>query len=286
MHRTKTGVILLAAALAAHAKDFDGKQALEFTRRAVEFGPRPPGSPAIRKLQAYILAQLKLRKCEVTQDDFKAQTPNGPVMMKNIIARFPGRSGRAVVLTGHYDTKLMPGFVGANDGGSSTGFLLAMAAAMDGTLYKDDRYLVWFDGEEAIRDWTASDSLYGSRHLAQKWAAEGVTAKIKALINVDMIGDADLGILREGNSAQGLTNVIWNAAQSTGYGKYFTRQQSNTEDDHIPFVRLGVQAVDLIDFTYPPWHTPQDTMDKLSAHSFQVVGDVLMSVLGQVEGMK
>jgi glutaminyl-peptide cyclotransferase len=286
MYRTKTGVMLLAMAMGAGAKDFDGKQALEFTRRAVEFGPRPPGSAGIHKLQAYILAQLKLRRCEVIQDDFTAQTPNGPVMMKNIIARFPGRSGRAVVLTGHYDTKLMPGFVGANDGGSSTGFLLAMAAAMDGTQYKDDRYLVWFDGEEAIKDWSATDSLYGSRHLAGKWAAEGLVGKIKALINVDMIGDADLGILRDGNSATGLTNVIWNAAQTTGYGKYFTKQQSSTEDDHIPFVRLGVQAVDLIDFTYPPWHTPQDTMDKLSAHSFQVVGEVLSTVLSQLEGMK
>ena len=286
MYGTKKCVILLAFALGAGAKDFDGKQALEFTRRVVEFGHRPPGSAGSRKLQAYILSQLKLRKCEVIQDDFKAQTPNGPVMMKNIIARFPGRSGRAIVLTGHYDTKLLPGFVGANDGGSSTGFLLAMAAAMDGTQYKDDRYLVWFDGEEAIKDWTATDSLYGSRHLAEKWAREGMLSRIKALINVDMIGDADLGILREGNSAQGLTNVIWRAAEATGYGKYFTKQQSNTEDDHIPFVRLGVQAVDLIDFTYPPWHTPQDTMDKLSAHSFQVVGDVLTTVLGQVEGMK
>ena len=276
----------LALALAACAKDFDGKQALEFTRHAVEFGPRPPGSAGIHKLQAYILAQLKLRKCEVIQDDFTAKTPNGPIAMKNIIARFPGRSGRAIVITGHYDTKLMPGFVGANDGGASAGFLLAMAAAMDGTQHKDDRYLVWFDGEEAIRDWTATDSLYGSRHLAEKWAREGMLARIKALINVDMIGDADLDILREGNSAQGLTNVIWNAAQTTGYGKYFTKQQSNTDDDHIPFVRLGVQAVDLIDFTYPPWHTPQDTMDKLSAHSFQVVGDVLTTAVQQMEGMK
>lgn len=286
MYRTKIGVILLALAFVAFARDFNGKQALEFTRRAVEFGPRPPGSPGMHKLQAFILSQLKLHKCEVIQDDFKAQTPNGPIMMKNIIARFPGKSGKAVVITGHYDTKLMPGFVGANDGGSSAGFLLAMAAAIDGTQYKDDRYLVWFDGEEAIKDWTATDSLYGSRHLADKWAREGVLSRIRALINVDMIGDADLDILREGNSAQGLTNVIWMAAQNTGYGKYFTRQQSNTEDDHIPFVRLGVQAVDLIDFTYPPWHTPQDTMDKLSAHSFQVVGDVLITVLGQLEEMK
>ena len=282
----RTAWLLLLAALSASAKEFDGKQALEYTAKAVAFGPRPPGSPASRKLQAYILAQLKLRKCEVMQDDFKAQTPDGPILMKNIIARFPGKSGRAIVLSGHYDTKLLPGFVGANDGGSSTGFLLAMAAALDGTTHKDDRYLVWFDGEEAIREWTATDSLYGSRHLAEKWTAEGFSTRIKALINIDMIGDADLDVLREGNSSPGLTNLIWSAAQRTGYGKYFTKQRLNTEDDHFPFVRLGVPAVDLIDLNYPPWHTPKDTMDKLSAHSFQVIGDVITAVFKQLEEMR
>src|SRR5207248_7391606 len=140
----------------------------------VSFGPRPPGSPAIHRLQAYLQQELKLHGAEVIADDFTANTPNGPVAMKNIIGRFPGKSGRAIVFTGHYDTKLMPGFVGANDDGSSTGFLLAMAAAIDGTIHKDDIYLVWFDGEEAIKDWTATDSLYGSRHLAEKWAREGM----------------------------------------------------------------------------------------------------------------
>src|SRR5437868_6656942 len=114
MYRTKIGILMLLAALSICAKDFDGKRALEYSRKAVEFGPRPPGSPAIHKLQGYILAQLKLHKCTVTQDDFTAQTPGGPVGMKNIIARFAGTSGRAIVLTGHYDTKVLPGFVGAN----------------------------------------------------------------------------------------------------------------------------------------------------------------------------
>src|SRR5690348_7192815 len=173
MHRTKIAILMLAVAASAWARDFDGKRALEYTRKAVEFGPRPPGSPAIHKLQAYILAQLKQHKCTVTQDDFTAQTPQGAVAMKNIVARFAGTSGRAVVLSGHYDTKVLPQFVGANDGGSSTGFLLEMADVIDATPHKDDLYLVWFDGEEAYKEWTATDSVYGSRHLAEKWAAEG-----------------------------------------------------------------------------------------------------------------
>ena len=288
MHRTKNRslILLLLLAMPACARDFDGKQALEYTRKAVEFGPRPPGSAAIHKLQAYILGQLKLRHCEVSQDDFTASTPNGPVAMKNLIARFPGKSGRAIVLTGHYDTKLLPNFVGADDGGSSAGFLLEMAALVDGTAHKDDIYLVWFDGEEAYKEWTATDSVYGSRHLAEKWAGEGFLGRIKALVNIDMIGDADLDILPDGNSSQPLVKLIWTTAESIGYGKYFATQPFSTEDDHIPFVRMGVNAADVIDLDYRPWHTPNDTMDKLSAHSFQVVGDVMAAVLKKLEEMR
>ncbi len=119
--------------------------------------------------------------------------------MKNIIARFPGKSGRAVAFTGHYDTKLFRGFrfVGANDGGASTGFLLEMARALAGKPRKNDVYLVWFDGEEAFGEWSSTDGIYGSRHLAGKWAADGTARRLKALINVDMIGDKDLEIPQE-----------------------------------------------------------------------------------------
>ena len=282
----RAALVVLAASAIARGRDFDGREALEFTRRAVEFGPRPPGSAAIRRMQTWLVAQLKARHCEVTQDDFTASTPNGGIAMKNIIARFPGKSGRAIVLTGHYDTKLLSNFVGADDGGSSTGFLLEMAAILDGAPHKDDIYLVWFDGEEAIKDWTATDSLYGSRHLAGKWAAAGMLGRIKALINIDMIGDKELDILDEANSSAPLRTMIWAAADRTGYGKYFRRDLSSTEDDHLPFVRLGVNAADVIDLDYAPWHTPQDTMDKLSAHSFQVVGDVIMAVLMDLEEMR
>src|SRR5579885_1643017 len=112
----------------ASAASFSGAAALEFARHAVSFGPRPPGSEANRKLEAYIVSQLKLDGCEVSEDPFTAQTPNGAIAMKNVIAKFPGKSGRAIVITGHFDTKLFPGrrFVGANDGGSSTGLLLEL----------------------------------------------------------------------------------------------------------------------------------------------------------------
>jgi glutaminyl-peptide cyclotransferase len=206
------------------------------------------------------------------------------VVMVNIIARFPGKSGRAVALTGHYDTKKMAGmrFVGADDGGSSTAFLLEMAETEQDMPHKDDLYLVWFDGEEAFGQWSATDSLYGSRHLAERWAGDGTLGRIKALINVDMIGGRDLHIMNEDNSSPALRKQIWNTAERLGYGKYFDEAGGSTDDDHMPFVKMGVNAVDLIDFdtskkTY--WHTPEDTIDKLSTHSFEVLGAVLTEVL-------
>jgi Zn-dependent M28 family amino/carboxypeptidase len=288
MHRTKAILTLAACLLAApaEARDFSGASALEFTRQAVSFGPRPPGSAAIRKLQGWLLGRLKTLKCEVIEDDFTAKTPQGPIAMKNIIARFRGSSGRAVVFSGHYDTKYLPGqdFVGADDGGSSTGFLLEMAHVLNGRARKDDVYLVWFDGEEAFGQWSDTDGIYGSRHLAARWAKEGVLGRIRALINVDMIGDRDLGIMQESNSSPALRKLVWERAQRLGYGKYFLPHGGPTEDDHMPFVRMGVNALDLIDFDKDYWHTPRDTMDKLSAHSFEVVGAVLLDVLRQLEG--
>ncbi len=287
--RTLTLVALAGSGPSTPAVGFSGTEALAFTRRAVSFGPRPSGSPEIKKLQAYILGELKASGCQVIQDDFTGSTPLGPIPLKNILARFPGTSGKAVVITGHYDTKSMPGtyFVGANDGGSSAGFLLEMAKALLHAARKDDVYLVWFDGEEAIAQWTDDDSLYGSRHLAGKWSADGTLPRIKALINVDMIGDRDLGILQEMNSSAPLRDLVWRTADRLGYGKHFLRTDGATEDDHIPFLRRGVNALDLIDFDYGPgnsyWHTDKDTVDKLSAESFHIVGRVLLETLKELE---
>ena len=293
MQRKKNVVIAAALALTlalaevAQAREFSGARAMEYARKAVSFGPRPPGSQALRNLRAYIEAQLKPRGCQVTEDSFTGNTPVGPIPMVNIIARFPGKSGRAVVLSGHYDTKKMAGvrFVGADDGGSSSAFLLEMAAVVQDMPHSDDIYLVWFDGEEAFGEWSDTDSLYGSRHLAERWSNDGTLSRIKALVNVDMIGGKNLYVLDEQNSSPSLRKLIWSTAERTGYGKYFDTNGGATDDDHIPFVKMGVNAVDLIDFdtskkTY--WHTPADTLDKLSAHSFEVLGAVLTEVLKEL----
>jgi len=281
--------LALLAMASARAADFNGAEALAFTKRLVAFGPRPSGSEAIRQTQAYILGELKAPGCHVIQDDFTGSTPLGATPMKNIIARFPGKSGKIVVITGHYDTKSMPGafFVGANDGGSSAGFLLEMAKAIAHDPHQDEVQLVWFDGEEAVAQWTESDSLYGSRHLADRWAADGTLARITALINVDMIGDKDLDILNDLNSSAPLRELVWRVADRLGYGRHFLREPGAIEDDHIPFLRRGVSSLDLIDFTYGPnnsfWHNNKDTVDKLSAESLQIVGRVLIETLKELE---
>ena len=209
MHRALASIVLAAnflqlassPAQGADPKSFSGADAFAFTRQAVALGPRPDGSPAIAKLRSMIRQQLALRGCEVISDRFTAQTPDGPVPMENIIARFAGKSGRAIAVSGHYDTKKMANFVGANDGGSSTGVLLELAAALHGRPRTDDVYLVFFDGEEAFHEWTDADSLYGSRHLAEKWTADGTNRRLKALINVDMTGARNLRIIWDTNAA-------------------------------------------------------------------------------------
>jgi glutaminyl-peptide cyclotransferase len=289
MHSSKIIALALCTAAVSLAADFSGASALEFTAKAVSFGPRPAGSEANRRLQAYIEGQLKSFGCAVQTDSFTADTPLGPKPMKNIIAKLPGSSGKAMVITGHFDTKLMPtiSFVGANDGGSSTGLLLELARVLAKQPRKDEIDIVWFDGEEAFINWTDTDSVYGSRHLAGKWAADGTLRKVKALINVDMIGDRDLELINEVNSGEELRKLVWSTAAELGYSKQFAHNTQPIADDHIPFIRLGVNAIDLIDFDYGPnhsyWHNGQDTLDKLSPASFDVMGKVLLGVLKKLE---
>ncbi len=272
-----------------HPSRFSGSRALADTKQVVGFGERPPGSDALTRARTWLVSQLKPLGGQIALDSFTAQTPVGPIAMTNIIVKFPGTSGKAVVLTGHYDTARLPmvHFVGANDAGSSTGFLLEFARVAAAMKHPDDIYVVFFDGEEALVSWTATDSLYGSRHLAAKWGADGTLSKIKALINIDMIGDKNLDLADDGNSSQSLRASVWQIAAKLGDAKYFRHDEGGIDDDHKPFVDSGVNAIDIIDLDYGPnnsyWHTAQDTMDKLGAHSFQVVGDVVVELVKELE---
>ena len=220
-------------------------------------------------------------------DSFVSTTPVGDIPMTNVIGVLHGESPTVVILAGHYDTARLDGvrFVGANDGGSSAAFLLEMARVLSSRNNRFTYWLVFFDGEEALKHWSATDSLYGSRHLAEKLSSEGRLYQIKAFILVDMIADRHLNILRESNSTGWLSDVVFKNARQLGYGASFGGGAFPVEDDHLPFVARGVPAVDIIDLTpFESYHdSAQDSIDKCDPHSLAVVGRVVLATLADLE---
>jgi Zn-dependent M28 family amino/carboxypeptidase len=274
---------------------FDGGRAFEDLKKLVSFGPRPPGSKALAESREWILRQLKATGAKVDQDAFTASTPKGDIPLVNIIAKFPGKRDGVIMLAGHYDTALKEGFrfVGANDGGSSAAFLLEMARVLAARQNDMTYWVVFFDGEEALQQWSQSDSLYGSRHLVQQLTAQGELARIQAMILVDMIADAHLDIHKDDASTPWLRDMFFKKARELGYGKNFPESPQAVDDDHIPFVDAGVSAVDLIDLDYGPhtsahpngayWHTAQDTVEHCSPYSLTIVGRVVVATLDELE---
>jgi len=289
--RRVTLALLLFAPLAAPAQPhFNGAKALDYARQFVAIGPRWPTSPGHDKAEAFLRAHFLHDRLE--EDSFTASTPIGPVPMRNFIVRFPGKKDGVIVLATHYETNYWLrniNYVGANDSGSTTGLLLAIADQLRVETAggkKLDGYSVWLlfdDGEEAIQSWTDSDSTYGTKHLAAKWARDGTLSKIKAFILADMIGDKDLDIQHDTNSTDWLVALVRQAAKKFGYDKHFFKMDEPISDDHLPFVQRGVPSIDIIDLDYGPndsyHHTAQDTMDKISAHSLTIDGDVFMETI-------
>ena len=263
---------------------FDGQHAFKHVSDLVAIGPRTAGTDGNHRAQDYIIGQLNAFNCPVDPDTFHNPTPVGDVEMRNIVAKIPGTSPDIVLFLTHYDTKLIPNFVGADDGGSSTGVMLEFARLLCARKNQLTVWIAFLDGEEAFnRDWKDPDNTYGSRELAARMAVSGDLKRVKAVLLADMIGSRDLRIKRETNSTSWLTDMVWSTASRLGYGDIFVSSATAVEDDHISFLRRGVPAVDLIDMEIPYWHTPQDTLDKLSPASLAVVGHVLIAVMPQLE---
>jgi glutaminyl-peptide cyclotransferase len=283
--------ILLFLPLAAQSQQhFNGAKAIEYAREFVAIGPRWVGSPGHAQAEQFLRSHFQHDQLE--EDAFTANTPIGMVSLRNFIVRFPGKKDGAIVLATHYETNYPLrniNFVGANDGGSTTGLLMAIAdqlraeEARGKTLDGYSVWLVFFDGEEAFQTWSASDSTYGSRHLAAKWGRDGTLGKIKAFMLADMIGDKDLDIQRESRSTGWLVDLVRQAAKKYGYEHYFFQSEEPVDDDHLPFVQRGVPSIDVIDLDYGPdnsyHHTAQDTMDKISAKSLTIDGDVFLETI-------
>ncbi len=264
---------------------FDSKRTFAHVAKQVAFGPRPSGSPALAQTQDYIISELKSYGCAVETDKFSADTPAGRLPMKNILVKIPGQKSGVILLGTHYDTKRLENFVGADDGGSSTGVMLELARLL---CAQRGRYAVWiafFDGEEAVKDWSDTDSRYGSRQMAAKLAISGDLPKVKAFLLADIVGSHPLRIKRDSYSTKALTDLVWNTAARLGYQDIFVDEDSASEDDHQSFLKRGVPAVDVItDFSATGyWHTPHDTLDKVSAKSLAIVGHVFLESVKQLQ---
>jgi Zn-dependent M28 family amino/carboxypeptidase len=269
---------------------FNSQQAYAYTAQISAFGERWPGSPGHQKTEDLIHQVLKKDGAQIEADNFVAKTPRGPVPVHNIIGKFnvaADPSQPIFILAGHYDTLFKRGFIGANDGASSTAILLSFADALAHQKTKMQIWLVWTDLEEAIQSFTNNDGLYGSTHLAQKLAAGGYVPRIRGFFLLDMIGDKDLNVALETNSNAALQRVIAQAANQLGYDDYFFKYDANIIDDHAPFLRAGIPAVDVVDAEYGPMgprydnmgeyhHTNADTMDKVSQHSLEIVGRTIL----------
>jgi glutaminyl-peptide cyclotransferase len=264
---------------------FDGKRAFAHVAKQVSFGPHPAGSAAIARVQDYLLSELKSYGCSVETDSFGADTPVGRLSMKNMLVKIPGEKPGIILLGTHYDTLLMDNFVGADDAGSSTAVMLELARLL---CPQKEKYAVWiafFDGEEAMKHWSETDSRYGSRQMAAKLASSGDIKKIKAFLLADIVGGRKARFPRESSSTPALVDLFWDTAARLGYSTLFVNDSSSAEDDHDSFLKRGVPSVDVIgDFVNNGyWHTPQDALDKISAKTLAFTGHVFLESLKQLQ---
>jgi glutaminyl-peptide cyclotransferase len=300
----RTSALLLIAALtvspAMRAQDHpvSGQAVLRLTQEYVNVAPkRFVNSPGHAAAETFIKDHFKSEaaKGNFIDDRFTARTPIGAVTMHNFIVKFPGKKDGLIVLASHYETNYPLkdiNFIGANDGACTTALLIAL-----GQYYRThppQGYSVWLlfdDGEEAIGSsrMAGSDQLYGVRHAAAKWSADGTLSRIKAFVVADMIGAKDMNIDKEQNSTPWLIDLLAKAGRDTGHSSSLFSHDEAIDDDHIPFKERGVPVLDVIDYEYGPLdtargdyafhHTAEDTMDKLSANSLQISADLFVDLV-------
>lgn len=267
--------------------DFSGEKALAHVQAVVDLGPRPAGSDALARTRAYIEEQLESFGWKVAEQAFVDPTPRGDVKFVNLTARFGSgaKSTNLFLLCSHYDTKIFDSFRfgGANDGGSSTGVLLELARVLaEEPKLAEKIELVFFDGEEAVENFSETDGIYGSRHFARELGQSGSEKSFRGGILFDMIGDRSLRVTLPPNSPPKIAGDIFSSADALKLRDHFTYFENDITDDHTPLNAIGIPVVDLIDFRFDYWHTADDTIDKLSAQSLQIVGSVALYYLSEL----
>lgn len=274
---------------------FNGERAMDHVRKQIDFGPRPPASPELVKTRDYISNQLKSYGWNVSIDEFNATTPLGEKKMANIVGEIAGETKTLILITSHYDTKYYKDmlFVGANDPATSVATLLEIGRVLGSVKDKPKvtYRLVFFDGEEAFCEgWSECgseedpDNTYGSRHYVSQLRARNELANTRTMILLDMMGYKNLELGRDPMSTRWLQDMIWQTGRELGHGKVFVdREEGVGGDDHEPFIREGVDAVDLIQLgSYPYWHKADDTIDKVSPQSMKIVGDTVLASLPKI----
>jgi len=284
-----------ASSVLPAAVAFNGERAMDHVRKQIEFGPRTPGSPELAKTREYIINNLKASGLAVTTDEFTTSTPVGEKRMVNITAEIPGELKDVIIISSHYDTKLYKDmyFVGANDPGTSVATLLELGRVLGAKQKPKFTYwLVFFDGEESFCEgWEdcgkpdAPDNTYGSRRYVSRLRNDNELRRVRALILLDLMGYKNLELKRDTMSTKWLLDIIWQTARDLGYSSAFVNGVEGVGgDDHEPFLRAGIDSVDLIQLSgYPYWHRADDTLDKVSAQSMKIVGDVVLASLPRIE---
>lgn len=268
-------------------KAFSGALALEEATRFVQRGPRVSGTTGAEKAAAYLVDRLRGLGITAQVDAFEDATPTGTQTFRNVIGRLPGSLLETIVLISHYDTKtgIAHDFIGANDSGSSSGVLLELARVLREKKGGPAIEFLFTDGEECQVAYGPSDGLHGSRRRASELKRTGEAARVKAVILLDMVGDRNLKINLPRNGTPELALAVFKAAEAEGVRSYFGLGNGDVLDDHVPFLQAGMSAVNLIDFSYGEqgdnryWHTREDTVDKLSAESLEIVGRVVLRLL-------
>jgi glutaminyl-peptide cyclotransferase len=249
---------------------FDERSAWAFLKRQVALGPRPAGSPTSREL-------AEILRRSIPNGRFQA-VPGG---LRNVVGTIPGRNPRRkVVLGAHYDTKDLPGFVGANDAASGTAVVRQLARTIKPRRLRPTLIVVFFDGEEAPRGKDAQFERYGLR--GSRVAARAFRSAEAAVV-LDFVGDRELAIPREQLSNRRLWGRLRAASRRTGFARHFPAQEQGAVlDDHVPFIRAGVPAIDLIDFDFDCWHMRCDNITAVSPQSLNAVGETMMAFLADL----
>lgn len=299
----------------------EGSRAYRQVEAILKFGPRPSGSAALRSVAGFLAAELRQLGLEVHTQDFEDPEQAPGIKFRNLWTEIPGAdpvSGPIILLAAHYDSKLASGhaqadhnfaFRGAIDAAGACGTLLELARVLK--LRADpvaNIWLAWFDGEESLDwDWNDDRALFGSRHFVTAMLADkrrfpsSLGKRIRAMILLDLIGDRDMKLDRDGNSNKLLQDLFLEAAKNLGFSDQMYTFKSEFLDDHLPFRNAGVRVIDLIDFQWrtpssrgpnePPhiaryeawWHTAEDTIDKISEDSLELIGDLVWMAIPMIE---